>query len=117
MGEVLSSPSSDAHIGACGLFCTNCGKFQRNRCQGCQLQPGSRRCPVRLCCAGRRITTCAECFDFESPRDYSECRKLNTFTARTASLFTGVNRLLALDILRDHGLERYLAAKRESEKM
>jgi hypothetical protein len=117
MGEVLSSPPDDSHIGACGLFCTNCGKFKRGRCQGCQLQSGSWRCPVRLCCAGRKITTCARCFDFESPRDYSECPKLNTFMARTASLFTGVNRLLALDLLRDRGPERYLTAKRESGKM
>jgi len=117
MGEVLSSPAKDSHIGPCGLFCTNCGKFKRSRCYGCQLQPGFKRCPVRLCCVGRRITTCAECDDFQSPRDFSECPKVNNFIARTISLFNGSDRPVALALLRDRGRERYLAVKRETGSM
>lgn len=117
MGEVLSSPPTDSHVGSCGLFCTNCGKFKRGRCYGCQLQPGFGRCPVRLCCVERKITTCAECADFQSPCNYRECPKLNNFIARTISLFTDAERPAALALLRDRGRERYLTVKRESGKM
>ena len=40
MLPVLSQPPADAHIAACGLFCTNCGAFDPEEVQGLPSFPG-----------------------------------------------------------------------------
>ena len=117
MAETISTPPAAEHIAPCGLFCSNCGKFRKGRCKGCQVQAGFARCSVRACCMGRKIETCAECADFQPPRDYRECPKVNNFISRAIGLFTGSNGPAALALLRDQGREKYLAAKRETGKM
>lgn len=117
MSQLIQNPPQDAHIAACGLLCTNCGKFKKGRCKGCQIESGFSNCSVRLCCIEKEITTCAECDEFVSPRDYRECRKLNNFIARIFALIYGSNRPAALAMLRDQGEEAFLSAKRETMKM
>lgn len=117
MTEAMSSPPQDAHIAACGLFCTHCGAFKKGKCTGCQSAPLFKKCPVRLCCVGKGITTCADCDEFPAPRDYHECKKLNNLLAKVASFVFRTKRLDALALLRDEGMDAYLAAKRESGKM
>ena len=114
MLPILSQPSADAHIAACGLFCTNCGAFQRGRCQGCQIAPPFSCCPVRGCCVEKKITTCADCDEFRAPRDYRECKKVNSWIAKIFRFIFRSNRPEALTLLRDQGREAYLAAKRAS---
>jgi hypothetical protein len=116
MLPVLSQPPADAHVAACGLFCTNCGAFIKGRCQGCQVQPGFSCCPVRKCCADKGITICADCSEFRAPRDFRECKKLNSVVAKLFSLIFRSNRPAALALLRDGGREAYLQAKRASGK-
>jgi len=115
--KVLSEPPRDEHIAACGLFCTNCGAFKRNRCPGCQVGPRFHSCPVRVCVAGKGITTCADCPDFRAPRNFKECPTLNSFIARVFSVLFRSDRPGALALLRDQGRTAYLAAKRQSGKM
>ncbi|MHC4593164.1 MAG: DUF3795 domain-containing protein [Planctomycetota bacterium] len=117
MTEAMSSPPQDAHIAACGLLCTHCGAFKKGKCAGCQIAPRFRRCAVRLCCIGKGVTTCAGCDEFSAPRDYHECKKLNSLLAKFASFIFRTKRLEALALLRDQGQEAYLTAKRESGKM
>jgi hypothetical protein len=117
MARVLSEPDPGAHVSACGLFCTNCGKFKAGKCKGCQVAPAFECCPVRTCCEQRIITTCAQCTDFAAPRSYRECPKVNSFIARVISFFTRSDRPAALALLRDMGLEGYLAEKRASGRM
>ena len=111
---ILSQPPADAHIGACGLFCTNCDVFRRSRCPGCQIAPGFARCAVRQCCAERGICTCAECEQFRAGRDFRECKKISSGVAKVFSSVFGSDRPAALTILRDNGCEAYLAAKRRT---
>ena len=117
MGEVMSEPARDAHIAPCGLFCTNCRKFHKGKCKGCQIEAGFARCSVRACCAEKGITTCAECDEFKAPRDYRQCNKVNSLIARVFAFIFGSDRPGALAMLRDEGQEAYLAAKRESGRM
>jgi len=117
MNKVLSSPPADAHIAPCGLFCTNCKKFKRGKCQGCQVQAGFAQCPVRNCCEEKGIATCASCGDFAAPHGYRECKKVFNPIARVISFFTGSDRPAALAMLRDSGVDGYLAAKRSTGKM
>ena len=117
MLPILSQPPEDAHIAACGLFCTNCGAFKRKKCQGCQIAPGFSCCPVRQCCAEKGITACADCGSFSSPRDFRECKTVNSFVAKLFGLIFRSNRPAALAILRDQGQDVYLCEKRASGKM
>jgi hypothetical protein len=117
MSEAISSPPLEGHIAPCGLFCTACGKLRRGKCRGCQVEAGFSRCPVRKCCVERKISTCAECADFKTPRDYRECRKVHNPISRVIGFFTGSSRPAALALLRDQGREAYLASKRDGGKM
>ena len=117
MSELPIPPPCDADIAPCGLFCTNCGKFKKGRCKGCQVEPGFSRCAVRRCCAEAGIATCAKCAQFRAPRGFDECRKLNSPIAKVFSFVFGSDRPAALALLRDKGREEYLAAKRASGKM
>ncbi len=114
---VISNPSPDAHIAPCGLFCTNCGKFKKGRCQGCQVKPGFARCAIRLCVIEKGIVTCAECAEFRAPRDFKECPRINNFLARIIALFTKSDRPGSLALLRDEGPDAYLSSKRTSGRM
>ena len=113
----LSRPDPDAHIAACGLFCTNCGAFRKGRCQGCQIRPRFSSCRTRACCEGRGITTCAECGDFAAPRDFRECPKVYNWIARIVAAISRSDRTGALVLLRDRGREVFLASKRASGRM
>jgi hypothetical protein len=115
--QVLSTPPADAHIAACGLFCSNCGKYKSDRCKGCQTEPGFSRCPVRACVVEKGITSCADCADFAAPRDYRECPKLNNFMSKIFSFVFRSDRVGALTLLRDEGEDAYLTAKGASGKM
>jgi hypothetical protein len=113
----ISTPSAEEHIAACGLFCTNCGKFKKGKCQGCQITPGFQRCSIRKCVIEKGITTCAECDEFASPRSYAECKKINNLMAKVFALIFRSNRPAALALLRDEGREAYLQVKRTDGKM
>jgi len=117
MAQALSTPPAEAHIAACGLFCTNCRSFKLKKCQGCQIGPKFERCSVRKCCVEKGITTCAQCEEFSAPRDYRECKRINNIIPKVFGLIFGTNRPKALALLRDHGQEAYLAEKRASGKM
>jgi hypothetical protein len=115
--EVISRPDPTAHIAPCGLFCSNCGKFRAGRCQGCQIEPGFGRCPIRRCVVERSIQHCAACPDFAAPRDYRECGKVNNLIAQIIGFVLRSNRPGALALLRDQGPAAYLAEKRRSGRM
>lgn len=112
MANGKTPPPPDAHIAACGLFCTNCPPFRKGRCKGCQVQPPFASCPVRRCCVEKGIATCAACDAFAAPRDFRECKKLNSFIAKVFALVFRSNRPAALTLLRDQGLDAYLVEKR-----
>ena len=114
---VMSRPDPAAHVAPCGLFCTNCGRFKQGRCQGCQISPAFARCAVRRCCVAHGILTCASCPEFAASRSYRDCAKVHGLVARVIGFFTGSDRAGALQILRDQGLDDYLALKRASGRM
>ena len=116
VSDAETCPPPDAHVAACGLFCTNCGAFRKGRCKGCHVQPAFSSCPVRLCCKEKGIPHCGSCDEFPAPRDYHECKKLNTFVARVFAFIFRTNRFEAVTLLRDQGLEACLAAKRSSNR-
>ncbi|MBN1654046.1 MAG: DUF3795 domain-containing protein [Deltaproteobacteria bacterium] len=117
MSVKISSPPENAHIAPCGLFCTNCGKFKKGKCLGCQIEAGFERCAIRLCCISKEIATCAECDAFRAPRDFRECKKIDNWVAKIFALIFKSDRPGALALLRDQGIEAYLTKKRASGKI
>jgi hypothetical protein len=117
MIPVLSEPPRDAHIAACGLFCTNCRRFKSNKCPGCQVAPPFKSCPVRKCCNDQGITDCGQCAEFAAPRDYRECKKLNNMISKVIGFFTGSDRVAACAMLRDQGRDQYMHHKAAPGKM
>jgi hypothetical protein len=108
----MSNPPRDEHIAACSLYCSGCRKFQRGKCEGCQIHPGFAQCQVRRCCVEKKITGCFECPEFRAPRDYRECGKVNHWIPRLISRFTKSDWPGTLALLRDQGKQAYLKAKR-----
>ena len=117
MMPILSEPGRDAHIAACGLFCTNCSRFKSNKCQGCQVAPPFKSCPVRKCCAEKSVTDCGQCDEFAAPRDYRECKKLNNIISKVIGFMVGSHRTAGCAMLRDQGREHYLEHKAATGKM
>ncbi len=117
MGLEISRPPEDEHIAACGLFCTNCGKFKKGRCQGCQIEAGVKSCKIRSCCIEKEITTCADCDEFAAPRSYKECKNINNFIAKIFALIFRSDRPAGLAMIRDEGAPAFIEYKRLVDKM
>ncbi len=113
----IADVKPDEHIASCGLFCSNCGAFKKQKCQGCMVSPMYASCPIRKCAIEKGIITCAECSDFKSPRSYKECKKMNNFISKIFGLVFKSDRPGGLATLRDKGKEAYLAEKRKTGKM
>lgn len=109
-------PPADAHIAACGLFCTNCGRFKVGKCKGCAVAPAFASCPIRACCGERNIPHCGQCADFPAPRDYRACGKIHNWISRIFAFIFKSDRPGALAMLRDQGTDAYLAEKRRTGK-
>ena len=114
MTEALSNPPKDAHISACGLFCTNCRAFKKEKCPGCQIKARFSSCGVRKCCVEKDITTCAEC---DGCADYNDCKKVNNFIAKVFKFLFKSDRPAALTMIRDRGRAAFIADRQTRGKM
>jgi hypothetical protein len=101
----------ETRVAACGLFCGNCGKLQRGRCEGCVVQPGLRRCRIRACAFERGFATCAECEEMET------CKILNNFISKIFGFIFRSDRMGGLRMIRDEGMEKFIAFKTAQGKM
>lgn len=100
-------------VAYCGLYCGNCGRFKRGRCEGCRAGGGFSRCPVRICCNSLNITSCAGCNEFKMPAD---CKKLNNFISKVFGFIFGTDRVGNIAGIRDMGIDAWVAKKRVSDK-
>jgi hypothetical protein len=113
----ISNPAPDAHISACGLFCSNCKQFLKKKCGGCQIKPAWEKCEIRKCVIEKEHTHCSECSDFASPHSFKECNKINTLLGKVISFFFRSNRPAALAMIRDEGVEVYLKSRQGTKRM
>lgn len=102
---------SEVRVAMCGLFCGNCGKFKRNKCQGCVLQPGYSRCSIRACVLEKGYVTCAECDELEG------CKKLNNFISKVFKLIFRSDRNASLCMIQREGMEAFIQYKVDQGKM
>lgn len=113
----IADVKPDEHIASCGLFCSNCGAFKKQKCKGCMVSPMFASCSIRKCVIKKGIITCAECPDFKAPHSYKECKKLHNFISKVFAVVFKSDRIGELTMLRDQGKEAYLAEKRRTGKM
>lgn len=101
----------ETRVAVCGLFCGNCGKFRRGRCEGCAVQAGFSRCRIRTCALERGFATCAECEEMET------CGILNNFISKLFGFVFRTDRMASLRMIRGEGMERFIAFKTAQGKM
>lgn len=99
--------SEEMVLAYCGLVCSDCGAFKKQKCEGCYSEkPLNRGCKVKPCAMDKDVTTCAECDEFE---DLKKCKKLNNFISKIFSLIFRSDRLGNLELIRQNGLEQFKA--------
>ena len=95
----------EAIIAYCGLVCSECGAFKRQKCEGCYSEkPMFKGCKVKKCAMDRDISTCAACVEFS---DLKQCKKLNNFISKIFKLVFRTDRLDNLRLIRACGLENF----------
>lgn len=96
---------SEAIIAYCGLVCSECGAFKRQKCQGCHSpKPMFQGCKVKKCAMDKGVSTCAACIEFS---DLKKCKKLNNFISKIFALVFRSDRLGNLESIRRSGLENF----------
>lgn len=112
METTLKTPN--AEIAYCGLFCSNCSKYKKQKCPGCSKNEKATWCKIRLCCIEKEIETCAGCAEFSHVK---ECPKYNNVFARLIELVSRTDRSLCVEMLRSEGTAFYVDAMNASGKM
>jgi hypothetical protein len=93
----------------CGLCCSNCGMYLKEKCLGCHSkQPMNRNCKMKACAQERGYGTCAECVDFQNLKD---CEKLYNVVSRFFGFIFRTDRIGNLNRIRAVGLEQFKAEK------
>ena len=101
----MSEEQKEIVIAYCGLICSQCGAFKKQRCLGCHSdRPMNRRCKVKKCAMEKGITTCGQCDQFD---DLKDCVKLNNFTSKFFGLIFKSDRIGNLNRIRQHGMEQF----------
>jgi len=96
----------DLIVAHCGLVCSDCGAFEKEKCQGCHSdKPMCYNCKVKKCNLEHGYTTCADCTEFE---DLTKCKKLNSFVSKIFKLIFRSNRLGNLNSIRQKGLDTFI---------
>ena len=92
-------------VACCGLVCTGCGAYKKNKCSGCfEERPWNKACKVEKCVQDNFYTTCADCTEFENLND---CKKLNNIISKFFGLINKTNRLDNLRIIKNIGLDEF----------
>lgn len=87
-------------IACCGLFCSNCKKYQTNKCPGCQENYKATWCKIRICCFEQNLQCCASCKKFQDPM---ACKKYNNPFARIIEFVTQTQRSECIKTIKQEG--------------
>ena len=99
-------------VGACGLYCGLCPRYQsqaKSRCSGCSFGRMGAYCGVFRCVTKRGYLTCAECPEYPCTRLKRALKideELDSFISHRAAFEN-------LDHIRKFGMESFLSEQRE----
>jgi hypothetical protein len=106
--------NNDVIIAHCGLCCTNCGMFIKQKCLGCHSdKPMNRNCEMKACSIGRGYSTCASCNEF---KDFKQCKKLYNIISRFFCFIFKTNRIGNLNRIKEIGLDNFKKEKITDKK-
>jgi hypothetical protein len=91
-------------VARCGLYCGACKRYLKGGCAGCTENAKASWCKVRTCCIEHEYSTCADCQDFDDPKD---CAKYNAFIARMFGLIFRSDRRACIMQIKENGTEAY----------
>lgn len=95
----------DVIVARCGLVCSKCEIYTKNKCLGCLgKKPVFRNCKIRKCNMDNGYDTCADCRDFQELR---KCKKLNNIITKLFRFFSKTDRIENLYRIRKIGLEKF----------
>lgn len=101
----MSEDAGKFILAYCGLVCSECGMFLRQKCQGCHSdKPMYRNCPIKKCAQEKAYSSCAECKEFENLK---ECKKLYNLISRFFSFIFRTNRIANLNRIRGIGIDKF----------
>ena len=105
----MSEQTEAIVIAYCGLICSDCGAYKKNRCKGCHSEkPMNRNCKIKKCNIENNYVTCADCKEFD---DLKKCRKLNNVISKVFSFIFRTNRIRNLNSIREVGIDQFKAEK------
>ncbi len=101
----MNGVSGGFELAYCGLVCSGCGAFTRDKCKGCHSpKPMHSRCLVKKCASEKGFVSCADCAVFP---DLKDCKKLNNFVSKLFGLVFRSDRIGNLRKIRDTGLDEF----------
>ncbi|MCK5740228.1 DUF3795 domain-containing protein, partial [bacterium] len=107
----MNEISQNFIIAYCGLACSNCGMYLKEKCAGCHSdRPMNRNCQMKACAMAHQYITCADCSEFDNLK---ECRKLNNIISKFFEFIFQTNRIGNLYRIREIGLAAF---KKKNEK-
>ena len=102
-------------IAYCGLCCSNCGMYIKEKCKGCHSEkPMNRNCKMKACALEREFLTCADWNDFT---DYKECKKLYNPISRFFGFIFKSDRIGNLNKIKEMGLDSFKVYKEKEKKI
>lgn len=101
MREITANPDL---VACCGLYCGACSRYLKKKCDGCRENAKATWCKVRSCCLTKEIATCADCDEFNDPK---QCKKFHNAISRLFGLIFRSDRPACIACIRHEGREAY----------
>jgi hypothetical protein len=99
MKEIVSNTELVAY---CGLYCGACRSYLKERCPGCHDNKKASWCTVRTCCMEHGYSSCANCGEFENPR---ECKKYNNIMSKIIGFVLSSDRAACVAQIKKLGIQ------------
>jgi len=109
--EIVADPKL---VAFCGLYCGACKAYLKDRCLGCHENTKATWCRVRTCCMEASYSSCADCKEFDEPRN---CRRFHNFISRIIGFALRSDRPTCIMQIKQLGLEDHAKNMAECRRM
>lgn len=100
-------------VSYCGLYCGNCKKFKKGKCQGCQSNSSATWCKVRTCNIDNKYKSCADCIY----PGINDCKKFNNPLAKLFGLVFNSDRAASIQMIKNEDYTTFVNQMIETGKM
>lgn len=109
----MESSEKISLVAYCGLYCKNCGKYQKGKCPGCAKNENATWCKTRTCCIEHGYATCANCTT-TTPR---ECKNYCNIFAKFFEVVFKSDRKTSVEYIKEHGREAFADLMESQNRM